>query len=302
MTAETAATPSPLAAPAALDAALAYLRDHLRRFGSTHGFLRAHLCPCGRPECPEAHVETMSLVSMLRAVATEWREGPEPRREPLLRQRLLAFARAFRVLECPCGEPDCPTATAQDADTRTLLRVVADVWHGRAGNRVDVSDTDDTRWPARAAEVVDSLGDRYGRNVAALTALALRLDPAGAGSFRVVPAEARRREGGAWLAEARAMAAEAIATWLPAPDTLPEARRVTASALAVAYHGGWTTGEAADFERGAADACSAVLTLGIVHASVSEALFAPFAGVVALADLDTAVDALLRADRTATAA
>jgi hypothetical protein len=297
-----ASTPSPLAAPVVLDSALAHLRDHLRRFGRTHGFLHGHLCRCGRPECPETRVESMSLVSMLRAVATEWRDGPEPRREPLLRQRLLTFARAFRVLECPCGEADCPTTTAQDADTRTLLRVVADVWHGRAGNRVDVADTGEPRWPGRATEVMEWMAQRYARNAAALTPLALRLDPQRAGSFRSVPAEAERREGGAWLAEARAMAAEAIATWLPDAASLPEARRVTDVALAVAYHGGWTTGEAADFERAAADACSAVLSHGIVHESVSEALMAPFAGLVTLQDLDAAVDALLLADQPAGAA
>lgn len=293
----TTAASSALAAPAVLDAALARLRDHLRGFGRTHGFLQGHLCRCGRPECPEAHMETMSLASMLRAVATEWRQGPEPGREPLLRQRLLSFAAAFRVLECPCGEPDCPTVGAADTDTRALLRVVADQWHGRAGNRVDVSDTGRADWSARASEVVAWMGERFARNLAALTALALRLDPKLADSFRGVPKEARRREGGAWLAEARAMAAEATATWTPAPDALPEVQRVMDSALAVAYHGGWTTAEAAGFERAVVDACSAVLTFGIVHPSVSDVLFAPLARVVTLADLDAAVDALLRADQ-----
>lgn len=280
----------------AFDTAVLQLRDHLRRFGRSHGFLEGHLCPCGRAGCPEGSVETMSLVSMLRAVATEWREGPDPAREPLLRHRLLSFSRAFALLECPCGDPDCPAATAGEADTRTLLRVVADLWHGRAGNRADVSGPGDEAWAARTDEVLAWMGGRFARNLAALIALALRLDPAGADAFRSTLAAARARESGAWLAEARAMAAEAIATWLPDPATLIEVRRVTDGALAVAYHGGWTTGDAADFERAAADACSAVLVLGIAHVSVSEALFAPFAGLTSLADLDTAVDALLAAE------
>jgi hypothetical protein len=275
---------------------LARLRDALRSFGSAHEFLTPHLCGCGNPGCAQDSLETMSLLAMLRAVATEWVGDPDPQKEPLLHTRLGAFARAFGLLECPCADPQCPTAAAWRMDTRAFLRVIADMWHGRAGNRVTVGATSTEGWSDHVSLVVTDIADRYARNLGALTTFALRLDPADAHAFRPVLEAVEEQERSAWLTEARAMAAEAIATWLPAPGSIPEVERVMEGALSLAYHAGWTTWEAALLERAAADACSAVLTLGIVHISVSQKLFAPFTSVLPLADLDAAVAALLQAE------
>jgi hypothetical protein len=88
------------------------------------------------------------------------------------------------------------------------------------------------------------------------------------------------------------MAAEAIASWLPAPNTLAEPGRVLDAALAVAYHGGWSTEEAAALERAAADACAGVLSRGIVHPSGTEVLFAAMGSAMRVEDLDAAAEAL----------
>jgi hypothetical protein len=277
------------------DTTLARLRDTLRSFGSAHGFLIPYLCGCGNEGCAQARVETTSLLTMLRAVATEWTAEPDPSAEPLLQTRLASFARAFDLLECPCDDPRCPTVSAWRLDARALLRVVADMWHGRAGNRVGVADTAVEGWADHVSLVLSEGSDRYARNLGALTALSLRLDPVDAHTFRRVLPAAEGQES-AWLGEARAMAAEAMATWLPTPDPVREARRVLDGALALAWEAGWTTSEAAVFERAAADACSGVLTLGFVHPSVTKRLFAPFATVVSLADLEGAGAALLQAD------
>ncbi|HEX6039667.1 hypothetical protein [Longimicrobium sp.] len=278
------------------DATLARLRDGLRSFGIAHGFLDRHLCGCGNPRCAQDRVETMSLLAMLRAVATEWVAEPDPVREPLLHHRLASFARVFALLECPCGDPDCPTTHSAGMDTRAYVRLVADMWHGRAGNRVAFAHTEAEEWSANAAGVVVDIADRFARNLAVLNTLALQLSPDDAERIHSVASAAASLERSAWRAEARAMAAEAIATWLPHPEPIVEVRRVVDSALAVAYHAGWTTGDAALIERAAMDACSGILTLGVVHLSVSQALFAPFSRVVSLTDLDAAVDALLIAE------
>lgn len=295
-------TPSSPTEEIVRDATLARLRDGLRSFGITHGFLDRHLCGCGSPRCAQGRVETMSLLSMLRAVAMEWVAEPDPAREPLLHHRLASFARVFGLLECPCGDPDCPTTQSAGMDTRAYVRLVADMWHGRAGNRVAVAHTEAEGWSAHAAGVVVDIADRFARNLAALNTLALQLDPEDAERFHPVATAAAGLERSAWRAEARAMAAEAIATWLPHPESIVEVRRVVDSVLALAYHAGWTTGDAALIERAAVDACSGILTLGIVHLSVSQALFAPFNRVVALPDLDAAVDALLIAEERIAAA
>ncbi|HST63037.1 MAG TPA: hypothetical protein VLK84_30290, partial [Longimicrobium sp.] len=60
--------------------------------------------------------------------------------------------------------------------------------------------------------------------------------------------------------------------------------------LSVAFHADWTSGDAADLEQAAADACARVLVRGIAHASVTAALFAPFASAISLADLDAFAD------------
>jgi hypothetical protein len=289
-------TPSSPTEAIVRDATLARLRDGLRSFGIAHGFLDRHLCGCGSPRCAQDRVETMSLLGMLRAVAMEWVAEPDPAREPLLHHRLASFARVYELLECPCGDPDCLTTRSATMDTRAYVRLVADMWHGRAGNRVTVADTEAEGWRAHTAGVVVEIGDRFARNLAALNTLALRLDPRDADRFQPVATAAAGLERSAWRAEARAMAAEAIATWLPHPESIVEVKRVVDSALALAYHAGWTTGDAAMLERAAVDACSGILTLGIVHVSVSQALFAPFSRVVSLTDLDSAVGALLIAD------
>jgi hypothetical protein len=225
----------------------------------------------------------MPLAGLLRAVATEWRGDPDPAGQAVLRARVLMFARAFRLLECPCGSPDCPTATAGRQDTRTLIRIVADVWHGRSGNRVPPDPAGGAEATAAAhefAEWMRETADRYAWNLGLLDALALRLDPALAPAFRGVPGAMAASLARAWPEEARAMAAEATATWLSPPGEQPEVRRVLDGALAIAWHAEWTARDAGLFEAAAADACMAILTSGIVHPTVTAALYAPFAGAV----------------------
>lgn len=263
------------------DALLAQARDTLRAFGRAHGFLRPHLCGCGRDTCRNAREETMSLVAMLRAVASGWRGAPDPAGEGLLRIRLLGFAAVFGLDACPEGNPDCACARLEEESTRGVVRAVADLWHGRAGNRVAVT----SAW-------ISALAEGHARNLAALDVLARHVAPDRDEALRAVLDQARAAEGGAWLTEARAMAAEAVATWLPAPGTLNEPGRVTDAALAVAYHRGWTVEEAAELERVAADASSALLTRGIVHPSVTEVLYAPMAHAVRAEDLYAAAEAL----------
>lgn len=277
-------------------AALAQARDAVRAFALTHGYLDGHLCGCGRPSCLNDHHATMSLVTMLRAVSTGWTSaGPNPAGEALLRERLLAFARAFGLDECPNGDPECHCARIGDGDAREVLRTVADAWHGRAGN-VAPEGLAAGEGPALTLEGVAALADYHAYHRAVLDALALRLDPEQADSFRAVVSRVRENPGGAWREEARAMAAEALASWVPRPGDIPEVHRVLDSALALAFHAEWTTGDAADFETAAADACGAILVRGFAHPSVTEILFAPFAGVVSLEDLDAFAEAELLAE------
>jgi hypothetical protein len=262
------------------NAVLAHARGALRAFGISHGFLASHVCGCGREGCENDDVSTMSLAFLLRAVAEEWTGAPDPGSEAVLRERLLAFSRVFRLHNCPCGDPECRAGRIEAGSARDVVRTIADVWHGRAGNRVH-----------HAAEHVASVARDHAANLATLHALALRLDPDDHAQFEPAVAAARAAEGGAWLIEARALAAEAIATWLPNPGGLEEVRRVMDSALSVAFHGDWTTAAAAAFERAAADACAGILVRGIAHPTVTEVLLAPLSAVIAVDDLDAAADA-----------
>jgi hypothetical protein len=274
--------PYPQADPqsAVRDTVLAHARDALRAFGLAHGFLAAHVCGCRREGCDNDNVRTMSLAFLLRAVAEAWTAEPDPGAEAVLRERLLAFARVFRLGDCPCGDAGCPAARMGTGNARDVVRTLADAWHGRAGNRFHHS-----------AEHIASLAQDHAANLASLHALALHLDPADASRIQAVVAAARVAEGGAWLTEARALAAEAIATWLPHPGGLKEVRRVMDSALSVAFHAGWTTAAAAVFERAVADACAGILVRGIAHPSVTEVLLSPLRAAIAVSDLDAAADA-----------
>ena len=266
------------------DAALAQARSEVLAFAARHGYAELHLCGCGNPRCRNDAVETMPLLRLLRAVATEWRDEPAPVAQGLLRSRLLMFARAFGLLECPCGQPDCPTLTADREDARGLVRIVADAWHGRAGNRMAPHGTGEERDKAALdlATWMRDAADRFAWNLGLLDALALRLDPEDAGKFRTVVGAMAASFGRPWPEEARAMAAEAAATWLSPPGEQPEVQRVLDAAIAVAWHGDWTTEDAAMLEGAAADACMAMLTSGIVHPTVTAALYAPFAEAVSI--------------------
>lgn len=81
------------------------------------------------------------------------------------------------------------------------------------------------------------------------------------------------------------MAAEATATWLSPPGEQPEIQRVLDAAVSVAFHSDWTVEDAALLEGAAIDACMAILTSGIVHPTVTAALYAPFAEAVPLETL-----------------
>ncbi len=291
--------PDPVLAPefAVRDVALSQARDALLAFALRHNFVDGHLCACGDPGCRNAQPETMPLTGLLRAVAVEWTATPDPAGERILRNRLLLFARAFGVLECPCGDAQCPTRRAEEMDTRGLLRVIADVWHGRAGNRVHSR-------PGTAEEArgegsreldgwLEETSARYARALGALDALAARLDPRRADAFRRVASMMAASRGRAWPGEARAMAAEAAATWLPRPQERAEVHHVLDAAIALAWHAGWSTEEAALLEGAAADACLAILTAGIVHHTATAALYAPFAEAVPLDLLHDDVDVAL---------
>lgn len=280
---------SPALSPefAVRDAALAQLRAEVLTFATRHGFVDRHLCGCGNPACRNAAAETMPLLGLLRAVATEWGPEPPPVGQGLLRSRLLMFARSFGLLECPCDRADCPTLTADRQDARGLVRIVADAWHGRAGNRVapQGNGEEGERAAMDLASWMRDTAERYAWNLGLLDALALRLDPAEAGRFRVVVGAMAASFGRPWPEEARAMAAEAAAAWLTPPGEQPEIHNVLDAALAIAWHADWTTEDAALLEGAAADACMAILTSGIVHPTVTAALYAPFAEAVPLETL-----------------
>ncbi len=267
------------------DHTLATVREALAALAREHGFLAHHLCGCGRPSCPNDNPETVSLAVLLRAVATEWVGLPEPSDELELRVQLLAFASTFGLDVCPSGDPDCHCVQLGRGDTREVVRTIADAWHGRAGNPGPIGED-----APITSDVIADLADDHAHNLRVLDALVFFLDPERGPALLTVVAAARRAEGGAWLAEARAMASEALASWLPNPTLLPEVGRVLDSALAVAFHADWTTADAADLERAAADACAAVLVRGIAHESVTEVLFAPLAAVVSLGDFDAFAD------------
>lgn len=267
---------------------LAEARQAVSRLAGTHGFLTNHLCGCGRPGCPNDDPETMSLAVMLRAVSGEWTGAPDPAGEVLLRERLLAFAATFGLDVCPGGDPECHCVHLDRGDARGVLRTVADVWHGRTGNPGPAAD--DATAPRISADVLAEMAEDHAHNLRVLDALALVLDPERAPAMRAVLTHARGAEGGAWLLEARAMATESLASWIPNPSGLAEVGRVLDSALSVAFHADWTSADAADLEQAAADACAGVLVRGIAHESVTAALFAPFASAISLADLDAFAD------------
>jgi hypothetical protein len=258
------------------NAVLSQAREAVSRIGRSHGFLGN-----GQPEA-------MSLAAMLRAVSTEWVGAPDPAGEVRLRERLLAFARTFELDVCPSGDPECYCVQLDRGDARDVLRTVADVWHGRSGN--PGPGPDDPSMPRISAAILAEMAEDHAHNLRVLDGLALFLDPERAPALRAVVAHARDAEGGAWLLEARAMATEALASWVPNPSSLAQVGRVLASARSVAFHADWTSLDAADLEQAAADACKAVLVRGIAHESVTAALFAPMAAAVSLADLDAFAD------------
>jgi hypothetical protein len=262
-----------------MDTAVEQARDAVYRLCAPRGWIKPFLCGCGRPDCRNDDERTASLATMLRAAATSWTDEPEPSREAALRDTLLAFARVFRLDECPAGTPGCRCTRIGDGDAHAVLVAVADAWHGHNGNLVSPT-----------PQKIEAMARAHARNAAALEVLARRLDPGDEASFRRMLPLAAASEG-AWRAEARAVAAEAIATWIPQPTTIPEVGRVLDGALSIALHGEWTTPEAALAERVAADVCSALLVRGFTHPFVTESLYAPFSGLVALDDLDAAVDA-----------
>lgn len=269
--------------------ALAQARDAVREFAQAYGFLDAYLCGCGRPTCINDDPERMSLVMMLRAVSSQWTSIPDPAPEALLRERLLAFARAFDLDSCPNGDPACHCAHIADGDARQVLRTVATVWHGRAGNMAPAEPGLHAP-PALSAETVASLATDHAHHLAVLDALALQMVPDRSADFLRVARRAAREQGGAWLEEARAMAAETLASWMARPGDIPEVGRVRDSATAIAFRCAWTVGDAAALEGAAADACAAILIRGIAHPSITELLLAPFEGVVPIADLDALAD------------
>jgi hypothetical protein len=258
------------------DAVLSRAREAVSRIGRSHGFL-------GNDQ-PEA----MSLAAMLRAVSTQWVGAPDPAGEVLLREHLLAFARTFELDVCPSGDPECYCIRLDRGDARDVLRTIADVWHGRSGN--PGPDPDDPSMPRISPAILAEMAEDHAHNLRVLDGLALFLDPERAPALRAVVAQARDAEGGAWLLEARAMATEALASWVPNPSSLAEVGRVLVSALSVAFHADWTSVDAADLEQAAADACAGVLVRGIAHESVTAALFAPIGAAIALADLDAFAD------------
>lgn len=280
---------SPALSPefAVRDAALAQVRAEVHAFAVRHGLVDRHLCRCGNPSCRYGSADTMPLLGLLRAVAMDW--GPEPAAagQGLMRSRLLMFARSFGLLECPCGRDDCPTLTAEREDARGLVRIVADAWHGRAGNRVAPQGDGEVGEQAalELATWMRDAADRYAWNLGLLDALALRLDPAAADTFRGVVGAMAASFGRPWPEEARAMAAEATATWFSPPGERPEIQRVLDAAVAVAFHADWTIADAELLEGAAIDACMAILTSGIVHPTVTAALYAPFAEAVPLETL-----------------
>lgn len=269
------------------NAVIMQARESLRQFGLRHGFLEAHRCECGRPDCSQAHPESMSFGWMVRAVASSWTDAPDPGQEVGMRERLLAVARVFGLDECPEGNAHCRCVSMEQGDARDLVRAVADVWHGRAGNFEPLVPNDEGELPINR-EAIAGMAAAHAQNLRFLDTLAWQLSPDGAPRFRAVLETARAAEGGAWLEEARAMAAEALVSWLPVPESLEEVRRVLDSALAVAFHADWNAQDARDFDRAAADACTAVLVRGFAHESVTEVLFAPFQAVLSMQDLDAA--------------
>jgi hypothetical protein len=284
----THAADPPAPAHAVLDHVVDQARAALRRLCTPRGWILSHLCGCGQPECANDREDTASLAILLRAASTAvTRAEAEPDDTEELRESLLALARAFRLDECPDGNPDCRCAALEAGDTYTVLRTVADAWHGRSGNLVS---------PTR--EQLRRMAHAHATNVAALDLLARRLDPDRAAAFRPALPSAGIAEG-AWKKEARAMAAEAIATWVPEPAAIPEVSRVLDGALAIAFHGGWTSEDAVAFERVVADACSGLLTRGFAHESVAAALLAGIATVVSPQDLDAEADAELIVDTLA---
>jgi uncharacterized protein (DUF2267 family) len=271
-----------------LDTAVDRARTALHRLCSPRGWLAPHLCGCGRASCRNDREETVSLAILLRATGTAWApDEPEPAEAAHLRECLLALAQAFGLDDCPEGTPGCRCSALEEGDARAVLLAVADAWHGRSGNLV-----------APTPEKLRAMAESHAANVAALEVLARRLDPDLADTFRAALPPAGRLEG-AWEAEARAMAAEAIATWIPEPTTLTQVGRVLDGALAVAFHGGWTSEEAVAFEGVMADACAGLLARGFAHESVTAALLAPLGAVVSPQDLYAAADAERMADAAA---
>jgi hypothetical protein len=159
-----------------------------------------------------------------------------------------------------CPRIDRPASLKDRQGSGTAQQDAAHLQHCPGGSR------------ARGTSATENLG--------LLDALALRLDPASAASFRPVVGAMAASFGRPWPEEARAMAAEAAATWLAPPGEQRQAHRVLDGAIAVAWHGDWTAEDAALLEGAAADACTAILTSGIVHPTVTAALYAPFAEAV----------------------
>jgi hypothetical protein len=251
--------------PAAVrNAVIMQAAESLRHFAQGRGFLEAHPCECGRDECPQVNPETMSFGWMVRAIASSWTDAPDPAHEVGMRERLLAVASAFGLDECPEGHADCRCASMKQADARAVVRAVADAWHGRAGNFGPLVPDEAGGLPI-TREAIGEMATAHAQNLRFLDTLAWQLSPDRAPQFRAVVETARAAEGGAWLEEARALAAEAIVSWLPVPESLDEVRRVLDSALAVAFHADWTAQDARDFDRAAADACTAVLVRGCHH-------------------------------------
>lgn len=302
---------------AKLDAVLTEARAELLRFATAHGF--RHLCGCGRPTCRNDNPATISTVALLRAVSTEWIAGPHAAGQAAMRDRLLAFTTEFRLNECPDGDPECHCVQLELGDARHVLRTVADAWHGRAGNPAPgagagvlaggageavlaASPPDPGEGVLNlTAEILHAMAEDHAHNRRVLDALADFIDPNRAPTLQAIAVAARGREPGAWLQEARAMATETLASWIPDVQDLPEVQHVVrrvedvfATVLALKLK--WTPQDAAYLELAAADACRAILIRGIAHESVTQALFSPFHALVSLADLDAWADTQFLAD------
>lgn len=248
----------------------------LLAFADRVGIIDEWICNCGRPTCQYSSEDLFTVHRLLSILYSHWDEEKglpgevSPEDLHLLRTSMLTFGEALDLFICEGGDPNCPKCNAHHLDTRQLLILVTDEWHGRAGCCQHMPNPE---------EVLQTQALSM-RNEAMLNTLVDQMMQTRFGAWLPAMQRFEAIENSRWLREAKEISQHCLNTWIQNPAASPAMKDALNVALAIPEQAGFHPQQTRTFLLMMGNAFEAILVRDIAHADLSAALYEPIEDIV----------------------